>query len=109
MNTIKFSKEKAKRIKQTIVNTDGETTSHSIEVSSPTGFHFVRCRGNTLDDLIEADTCKLFDPDGTKVEYLIQSEEEQVLSTIASMVDYKVVRKSLLFVLLKNRPKRLTL
>ena len=95
MNTIRFSKEKAKRIKQTIVNTDGETTSHSIAVNTPSSFHFVRCRGNTLDDLIEADTCKLFDPDGEKVEYLIQSEEEQILSTIAEKVDYKVVRKSL--------------
>ena len=95
MNTIKFSKEKAKRIKQTIVNTDGETTSHSIAVNTPSSFHFVRCRGNTLDDLIEADTCKLFDPDGEKVEYLIQSEEEQILSTIAEKGDYKVVRKSL--------------
>ena len=95
MTTIRFSKEKAKRIKQTIVNTDGETTSHSIAVDTPSKFHFVRCRGESLDDLIEADTCKLFDPDGEKVEYLIQSEEEQILSTIAEKVDYKVIRKSL--------------
>ncbi len=95
MNTIRFSKEKAQRVKQTIINTDGETTSQSIEVLSPSGFHFVRCRGNTLDDLLEADTCKLFDPDGTKVEYLIQIEDEQMFASVGKLVDFKIIRKYL--------------
>ena len=93
--TIKFSKEKAKRVKSQIINTDGNITSQSIEVSGPSGFHFIKCRVPSIDDLLVADTCKLFDPDGEKIEYLIQCEEKTTERKIFELVDFKVVRKYL--------------
>jgi len=93
--TIRFSKDKAQRIAQQIVSTDGDVSSQGLEVSTPSSYHFVRCRGSSMDDLLKADTCKLFDPDGEKVEYLIQCEEDQVFTKISELVDFKIVRKFL--------------
>jgi len=93
--TIRFSKEKAQRVKQQVVATDGEVSSQGLEVSTPSSYHFVRCRGSSMDDLLVADTCKMFDPDGEKVEYLIQCEEDQVFSKISELVDHKIQRKYL--------------
>ena len=93
--TIKFSKEKAKRVKSESVNLDGNITSQSIEVSTPSSYHFIKCRVSSMDDLLVADTCKLFDPDGEKIEYIIQCDDEIVERKIFELVDFKVVRKYL--------------
>ena len=92
---IRFSKEKAQRVKQETINRDGAVTSQAIEIQSPGKFQFVRCRGNSLEDLILAHTCKIFDPDGEEAQYIIQCENKQKLEKIYELCDYKVSTKYL--------------
>ena len=91
-NLVRFDKEAAKRTKQEVIESEGDLSSKAVEVHSPGNKGFIRVREG---DLIHVHTCKILDPDGEPVEYIIQAPDKKVRRKIIEILNDKVSLKIL--------------
>ena len=92
----KFNKDLAKKIQlQTALGGggDGPADSQGIEIKSPGKMYWFTIKGESIDELIQVETTKLFDPDGEQVEYLIQAEDPNLRERIFNKADDNVSTK----------------
>ena len=84
----KFNKELSKKIALETTNvSDGPADSQGVEIKSPGKMWWFTIKGETIEDLIEVTTTKLFDPDGEQQEYLIQAEDPGLREKIFNKAD----------------------
>ena len=93
---VKFNRELQKKTQiESIADNDFNDTQ-GIEIRSPSRMHWFQIYGESFEKLIQVETCRLFDPDGEEVEYVIQAPDPSLKYRIHEKADNDVSTKLIL-------------
>ena len=83
----KFNKELAKSSVLETMGDGGPAHSQGVEIKSPGKMHWFTIKGEKIEDLTDVVTTQLFDPDGQRLDYVIQVEDKLLRERIINKAD----------------------